>query len=53
MKSKSKLVTATRVIRLTLALTAVGYVAWSYWHQWQQQNQAGAQIWAAGTDRID
>ncbi len=50
MKSQSTLRPVMKFVRLTLVLGALGYAAWQYW---QQQNQAGAAVWAAGTDRVD
>jgi hypothetical protein len=50
MKSQSTLRSVMKFARLTIVVGALSYAAWQYW---QQQNQAGAAVWAAGTDRID
>jgi hypothetical protein len=50
MTTVSRLKAVSRFARITVVLGALGYAAWSYWHQ---KNQAGAADWAAGTDQVD
>lgn len=39
-----------RALRVIAVVSGVGYAVWRYW---QAQNQAGASIWAGGTDIVD
>ncbi len=49
MTTPKKLGNAGRVIRVTISVVALGYIAW---HEWQRRNHNRAGIWAQGTDQI-
>jgi hypothetical protein len=49
MKAGSKLSAVGIGLRASLAVSALGYLAWRLW---QQRNRKAQAVWAAGTDTI-
>lgn len=50
MTPAARLLPSVTGFRVALAASAIGYTAWRYWHNRNQQNRAA---WAAGTDTVE